>query len=198
MKRPSIFYIIIALLAVGGLLACGGDDEKAEPDQPAKPAGPTEPPVDEPDLKKVEIDFKAEVTDIRDVQAKHAAAISKKDVDTIMSYWMKSNDENVFTAWIFWAGAFEKNVGWDDIKKAWPGIFRLRGGQMTVEITSIAIDSRAKNAVVEAKYKWAVSGELISAMQKDDKDNWKIRVIDYTNGKFGKQVKKLNNPAHQE
>ena len=198
MKRPSIFYLIIVLFAVGGLLACGGDDEKAEPDQPAKPAVQTPEPTDEPDVKKVEVDFNAEVVAIRDVQAKHAAAISKKDVDSIMSYWLKSNDENVFTAWVFWAGAFEKNVGWDDIKKAWPGIFRLRGGAMTVEITSIAIDSRAKNAVVEAQYKWAVSGDLIAAMQKDEKDSWKILAIDYTNGKFGKQVKKLNNPAHQE
>ena len=197
MKRLSIFYLIIALFAVGGLLACGGgdDDEADKPTQPAKPVGEA-PKQDEIDPKLDEIDFKAEAAAIRDVQAKHAAAIGKKDVDDIMSYWLENND--VFTAWTFWAGAFEKTVGWDDIKKAWPGIFRLRGGQMTVEITSIAIDSRAANAVIEAKYKWAVSGDLISMLQKDRKDTWKISAIDYTNGKFGKQVKKLNKPAYQE
>lgn len=197
MNRLSIFYLIIALFAVGGLLACGGgdDDEADKPTQLAKPVGET-PKQDETDPKLEEIDFKAEAAAIRDVQAKHAAAIGKKDVDAIMSYWLQNND--VFTAWTFWAGAFEKTVGWDDIKKAWPGIFRLRGGQMTVEITSIAINSRATNAVIEAKYKWAVSGDLISMLEKDKKDTWKISAIDYTNGKFGKQVKKLNKPAYQE
>jgi ketosteroid isomerase-like protein len=195
MKRLSIFYPIIALFAVGGLLGCGGDAEKVEPDP--KPLSPTpQQPIDEPAPKQVEIDFKAEAADIRGVQTKHATAIGEKDVDAIMSYWLNNND--VFTAWTFWAGAFEKTVGWDDIKKAWPGIFRLRGGQMTVTITSIAINSRATNAVIEAKYKWAVSGDLISTMQKDGKETWKITAIDYTNGKFGKQVKKLNNPAYQE
>ena len=53
-----------------------------------------------------------------------------------------------------------------------------------------------KLALLRASYKWAVSGDLIAAMKKD-KDEWKIRAIDYTNGKFGKQVKELKDPAYK-
>ena len=67
---------------------------------------------------------------------------------------------------------------------------------MTVDISSIAIDSRAKNATLRASYKWAVSGDLIAAMKKD-KDEWKILAIDYTNERFGKQIEELKNPANK-
>ena len=67
---------------------------------------------------------------------------------------------------------------------------------MTVDITYIAIDSRGKEAVLRGGYSWGNQrGDLISALQKDG-DDWKIRAIDYTGGKHGKQVKDLNAPAH--
>ena len=67
---------------------------------------------------------------------------------------------------------------------------------MEVDITYIAIDSRGKEAVLRGAYTWGnQKGDLISALKKDGTD-WKIRAIDYTDGRFGKQVKDLIEPAH--
>ena len=68
--------------------------------------------------------------------------------------------------------------------------------EMVVDITYIAIDSRGKEAVLRGAYTWGnQKGDLISALKKDGND-WKIRAIDYTDGRFGKQVKYLIEPAH--
>ena len=89
------------------------------------------------------------------------------------------------------------HLGWKSIKTAWLGIFRLRSGDMTVDIESIAIDKNAKNASLRGRYRWAVSGGFIAAMvKKNRKDEWKIGQVDFTNGKFGKQVEELKNPAY--
>ncbi|MBI1927335.1 hypothetical protein HYR99_24230, partial [Candidatus Poribacteria bacterium] len=177
-------------------IACGdsGDDEgKVQPTKPTTQSQ-TPPSVDGGDVKKEQIDFAAEEVAIREVFTLHAAAIGPKDTDKIMEYWLKSESADVFTAWVFWAGAFEKNVGWKGIKNGWVGIFRLRGGNMTVDISSVAIDARAENAILRASYKWAVSGDLIAALKKE-KGEWKIRAIDYTNERFGKQIEEIQKPA---
>jgi hypothetical protein len=193
MKRQSIFFLLIALFAI--FIACGeSDDEEDVIDKPTKPT--TQTPSDEIAVKQEEIDFEVEEAAIIEVFTLHASAIGTKDTDKIMAYWLKSESDDVFTAWTFWAGAFERNVGWKGIKNGWGGIFRLHGGAMTVSITSVAIEKRAKNSTLRASYKWAVSGDLIAAMKKD-KEEWKIRAIDYTNGKFGKQVKELKDPAYK-
>ena len=179
---------------VAGLMACSDSSEKSSP---IKPKVSSQSSEDDVAIKQAEINFVAEENALKEVFTKHADGISKKDLDEIMTHWLKSGSEDVFTAWTFWAGAFEKNVGWDDIKKGGGGIFRLRGGDMTIEFLSVAIDSRAKNATLRAKYKWAASGDLIADMGKDKKDKWKIRAIDYTNGRFGKQIKELRNPAYK-
>ena len=58
------------------------------------------------------------------------------------------------------------------------------------------LDSRGKEAVLRGTYSWGnQGGDLISALKKDGND-WKIRAIDYTDGRFGKQVKDLIDPAH--
>ena len=194
MKRQFVCYLILTLFAVG-LIACGdsGDDNE---DATTKPTAQSQtPPVDEGDVKKEQIDFVAEEAAIREVFTLHAAAIGPKDTDKIMVYWLKSESNDVFTSWVFWAGAFEKNVGWKGIKNGWAGIFRLLSGNMTVDITSVAIDSKAQNATLRASYKWAVSGDLIAAMKKE-KGTWKIRAIDYTNERFGKQIEEIQNPAN--
>ena len=68
---------------------------------------------------------------------------------------------------------------------------------MVVDITYIAIDSRGKESrLTRREYTWGnQKGDLISALNKDG-DDWKIRAIDYTDGRFGKQVKDLIEPAH--
>ena len=113
------------------------------------------------------------------------------------TFGSKSESDDVFTAWTFWAGTFERNNGWQACKRhAWEGIFRLRQGAVTVDITYIAIDNKGKEAVLRGAYRWGgLQGDLISALQKDGSD-WKIRAIDYTGGNNGKQVKDLIEPAY--
>ena len=142
------------------------------------------------------INFAATEQAIRDLYAEYAVAHSNQDVNALANMWLRSEERDVFTAWTFWAGTFEKNEGWKAVTKAWEGIFRLRGGKMVVDITYIAIDSKGKTAVLRGTYNWGnTRGRLISVLKKDGK-NWKIRAIDYTDGRFGKQIKTLVAPAH--
>ncbi len=196
MRPKAICYLMVMLLIIG-MVACGGDDDDSEPatteTETTTPSQPAEPPAA---AAGAEIDFAAEEKAIRDLYAVYATAHGDKDVDTLEEVWLKSEDKSVFTAWTFWAGTFERNDGWKAVTAAWEGIFRLRGGAMTVDITYIAIDSRGKDAVLRGEYAWGNQrGDLISALEKDG-DDWKIRAIDYTGGKHGKQVKDLNAPAH--
>ena len=143
-----------------------------------------------------DIDFAFEEQAIRDLYAQYAVAHGDQDVDALTEVWLPGESKDIFTAWTFWAGTFEKNEGGKAVSKAWDGIFRLRGGKMQVDITYIAIDSRGKEAVLSGAYTWGnQKGDLISALKKEGKV-WKIRAIDYTDGKFGRQVKDLLEPAH--
>ncbi len=197
MKPKVIYYLILVLLAVG-LIACGSDtdDETEAPDTQTQPtttsAEPTQPDV----VVGRDIDFAAEELAIRDLYGVYAVAHGDQDVDVLGDVWLRKEAKDVFTAWTFWAGTFEKNEGWKAVNKAWEGIFRLRGGKMAVDITYIAIDSKGKKAILRGGYNWGNQrGDLISELNKDGND-WKIRAIDYTGGKHGKQVKDLIEPAH--
>lgn len=199
MKPKAICYFLIVLLAAG-MMACGGDD--AETEAPAAqtptatPSQPSEPAVT---VVVRNIDFAAEEQEIRELYEVYAIAHGEQDVDTLGDTWFKSEkqEDEVFTAWTFWAGTFERNDGWNAVNKAWDGIFRLRGGKMNVDITYIAIDGRAKDAVLRGEYAWGnQKGNLISTLRKQDKA-WKIRAIDYTGGGNGKQVRDLVEPAHE-
>ena len=194
MKPKAIYYLMIMLL-ITGMMACGADDDDSEPAETKTPTTTASQP-EEPTIVERNIDFAAEEEAIRDLYAVYATAHGDKDVDTLGDVWLKSGSDDVFTAWTFWAGTFERNNGWQDVNDAWEGIFRLRAGDVTVDITYIAIDSRGKDAVLRGAYKWGnQQGDLISALEKDGSD-WKIRAIDYTGGKNGKQVKDLNEPAY--
>ena len=183
MRYRSICYLIFTLCAMG-CIACGdsGDDGT----RLTKPTTQTQ--------EQTPVDVAAEDAAIRDVFTLHAAAIITKDLDKIMSYWLKSDTEEVFALWTF-GGAFEKSVTWNGVRNGWASVFRLRGGNMTVEITSVAIDANAENATLRASYKWADSGDLIAGMKKENGE-WKIYAIDYTNEKFGKQIEEIQNPAN--
>ena len=195
MKPKAIYYFIVMLL-VTGMIGCGGDDvDDSEPAETKTPTTTDSQPA-EPIVVERNIDFAAEEQAIRDLYAVYATAHGDKDVDTLGDVWLKKGSDDVFTAWTFWAGTFERNNGWQDVNDAWEGIFRLRAGDVTVDISYIAIDARGKEAVLRGAYKWGnQQGDLISALEKDGSD-WKIRAIDYTGGKNGKQVKDLNEPAY--
>ena len=193
--RPKAIYYLIIMLLITSMMACGADDDDSEPAETKTPTTTASQP-EEPTIVERNIDFAAEEEAIRDLYAVYATAHGDKDVDTLGDVWLKSGSDDVFTAWTFWAGTFERNNGWQDVNDAWEGIFRLRAGDVTVDITYIAIDSRGKDAVLRGAYKWGnQQGDLISALEKDGSD-WKIRAIDYTGGKNGKQVKDLNEPAY--
>ncbi len=195
MKLKAICYFV-AMLLVASLVGCGGDDPEPEIAETEPLVTPTSQPVETTPTVERNIDFAVEEQAIRELYAAYAAAHGDKDVDTLGKVWLKSEEKTVFTAWTFWAGTFERNDGWKAVTAAWDGIFRLRGGEMAIEITHIAINSRGKEAVLRGSYKWGdQQGDLISALKKDGAD-WKIRAIDYTNGRFGKQVKDMIDPAH--
>ena len=195
MKPKAICYFMIMLL-VTGMIACGGDDPEPESEQTQTPTTTASQPAEETPIVERNIDFAAEEQAIRELYAVYAAAHGDKDEDTLAEVWLSGESKDIFTAWTFWAGTFEKNEGGKAVSKAWAGIFRLRGGNMTVDITYISIDSRGKEAVLRGAYDWGnQKGDLISALKKDGND-WKIRAIDYTDGRFGKQVKDLIEPAH--
>ena len=194
--RPKAIYYFIIMLLITGMMACGADDDDTEPAETKTPTTTASQPEEPTAVVERNIDFAAEEEAIRDLYAVYATAHGEKDVDTLGDIWLKSKSDDVFTAWTFWAGTFERNNGWQDVNDAWEGIFRLRAGAVTVDITYIAIDGRGKEAVLRGAYKWGnQQGDLISALEKDGKD-WKIRAIDYTGGKNGKQVKDLNEPAY--
>jgi hypothetical protein len=194
MKPKAIYYLIITLL-ITGMMACGADDDDTEPAKTETPTTSSSQPA-EPTIVERNIDFDAEELAIRELYGVYATAHGDKDVDTLADVWFKSEKDDVFTAWTFWAGTFERNNGWKAVTAAWEGIFRLRAGDVTVDITYIAIDSRGKEAVLRGAYNWGNQrGDLISALEKDGSD-WKIRAIDYTGGNNGKQVKDLNEPAY--
>lgn len=197
MKPKTIYYFIFVLLTAG-LIACGGDtvDETEAPDKPTQSATTTSQPTQPDVVAGRDIDFAVEEQAIRDLYAVYAVAHGDKNVDALTDVWLPGESKDIFTAWTFWAGTFEKNEGGKAVSKAWDGIFRLRGGKMQVDITYIAIDGRGKEAVLRGAYTWGnQKGDLISALKKDGND-WKIRAIDYTDGRFGKQVKYLIEPAH--
>ena len=147
--------------------------------------------------KHVEVDYAAEETAIIEIFALHAEAIGTKDPDEFMPYWLKDESDDVFVVWTFWGGGFEKHLGWKAIKSGWTDMFRLHEGKMRVEIESVAIDKDAKNATLRGRYQWARNGRLVAWMIKQNrKDGWKIKQVDYTDGKFGKQVDELEDPAY--
>lgn len=197
MQPKAICYFMIMLL-VTGMIACGGDDPEpeAEETQTSTTTSSSSEPAEPTPTVGRDIDFAAEEQAIRDLYAVYAVAHGDQDVDVLTDVWLSGEGKDIFTAWTFWAGTFEKNEGAKAVSKAWEGIFRLRGGKMEVDITYIAIDSRGKEAVLRGGYNWGnQKGDLISALKKDGND-WKIRAIDYTDGRFGKQVKDLIEPAH--
>lgn len=195
MKPKAICYFIIMLLTIG-MIACGGDDPEPESAEaePLTPAS-SQPAEATPTVGR-DINFAVEEQAIRDLYAVYTAAHGDQEEDVLAEVWLSGESKDIFTAWTFWAGTFEKNEGAKAVSKAWAGIFRLRGGKMVVDITYIAIDSRGKESILRGSYDWGnQKGDLISALQKEGSD-WKIRAIDYTDGRFGKQIKDMTDPAY--
>ena len=128
MKWKCITYLICVLFVVG-FTACGEDTDDEADTQPAKPTTSSGGDV----VKLPDVDYAVEEEALREVFTLHSEALGTEDPDEFMPYWLRSESEDVFVAWDFWAGAFEKHLGWKAIKKGWEGIFRLRSGTMNVE-----------------------------------------------------------------
>lgn len=195
MRPKAICYLIIMLL-ITGMIACGGDDDDSEPTETETSTATPSQSEEPTGIFERNIDFAAEEEAIRELYDRYTTAHGDRDVDTLADVWFKSESDDVFTAWTFWANTFERNNGWKAVTSAWNGIFQLHQGVMTADITYIAIDNKGKEAVLRGTYRWdGLQGDLISALQKDGSD-WKIRAIDYTGGRHGKQVKDLIEPAY--
>ena len=141
MKPKAICYLIITLL-ITGMMACGADDDDTEPAETKTPTTTASQPAEPTVTVERNIDFEAEEQAIRDLYAVYATAHGGRDVDTLGDVWLKKESDDVFTAWTFWANTFERNNGWKAVTSAWDGIFRLRQGAVTVDITYIAIDNK--------------------------------------------------------
>ena len=110
MKPKAIYYFILVLLVSVGLMACGGDtdDETEAPDKPTQSAT-TSSESTQPDVAAGrDIDFAAEEQAIRDLYGVYALAHGDQDVDVLGDVWLRNEAKDVFTAWTFWAGTFEK------------------------------------------------------------------------------------------
>ena len=196
--RRKLGVYLICVLFVMGFIACGGDSDDDTDKQPTQPS--TQPPTSDgggDTVLQIEVDYAAEEAAIIEVFTLYAEGIESEDPDEFMPYWLKSEKDDVFVAWDFWAKAFERHVGWKKVKTGWEGIFRLRSGKMTVEIDSVAINKNAKTAMLLGTYQWAVNGGFIALLGRQNReDEWKIKQVDYTNGLYGKQVDELENPAY--
>ena len=194
MKRNFRTCLTYALLIVG-FIACGGDSEEDADKQPTQAS--TQPSTSGGgEVLEITVDYPAEEAALIEAFTLHGEAIGTEDSNEFMPYWLRSESEDVFVVWVFWAGALEKHLGWQAVKKAWEGIFHLRRGKMTVEIDSVAINKTGRKASLRGSYRWAVNGNLIALMVKDREEGWKIKQVDYTGEKFGKQVEELENPAY--
>ena len=194
MTRNFRSYLTCTLFIVG-FIACGGDSDDDADRQPTQPS--TQPSTSGGgEVLEITVDYPAEEAAIIEAFTLHGEAIGTEDSNEFMAYWLRSESEDVFVAWVFWAGAFEKHLGWQAVKKAWEGIFHLRRGKMTVEIDRVAINKTGRKASLRGRYRWAVNGNLIALMVKDREEGWKIKQVDYTGEKFGKQVEELENPAY--
>ena len=194
MERNFRVYLTCALFIVG-FIACGGDSADDTDEQPTQSS--TQPTTaGGGEALQIVVDYPAEEAAIIEAFTLHGEAIGTEDPNQFMAYWLKSESEDVFVAWVFWAGAFEKHLGWKAVRKGWEGIFHIRSGKMTVTVNSVAINSTGKKASLRGSYQWAVSGGLIALMVKDREEGWKIKQVDYTGEKFGKQVDEIENPAY--
>ena len=95
---------LICVLFVAGFMACGGDSDDAADQQPAQPSTPSASDRGG-EVLQITVDYPAEEAAIIEVMTLHAEGIGTKDPDVFMPYWLKSESEEVFVAWDFWAGA---------------------------------------------------------------------------------------------
>ena len=191
MKRQFGYYLICVLFIMG-FIACGGDSDNEADKQPTKPSTST----GGGETIQITVDFAAEEEAIKEAFTLHAEAIGTENSNDFMAYWLRSESQDVFVTWVFWAGKLETHRGWQEIKKGWEGIFNIRSGKMTVEIDTVAINTTGRKASLRGTYRWAVNGRIIALMVKDREEGWKIQQADYTGEKFGKQVEEIENPAY--
>ena len=187
MKRHFRTYLTCALLIVG-FIACGGDSEDDADKQPTQPSA--QPSTSGGgDVLQIDVDYPAEEAAIIEAFTLHGEAIGTEDCQQIYGLLgAKRKPRRLCHLGLLGGKALETHRGWQEIKKGWEGIFNIRKGNMTVDISSVAINTTGKKASLRGSYRWAVNGNVIALMVKDRDEGWKIQQADYTGGTFGKQI----------
>lgn len=184
MKRKSRCYFIFVLFVVG-FLACGdsGDEGVDPPTQPTTQSQTqTSVPNEAAEIQPEEIDFAAEETAIQELFTAYATDVSEHNLKETLGHWLQKDSRDIFMAQCFVGKAlFNMIEGIKGIENSLKGDFASNRGPLTVTIAAVGVDKRAKAATLRGTYKWGpfASGQFVAAFEKDTKDNWKIRAIDF-------------------
>ena len=73
--------------------------------------------------------------------------------------WLSGESKDIFTAWTFWAGTFEKNEGAKAVSKAWAGSSDCAAGKWKLTSPISLLTGRGKEAVLRGAYSWGNQGE---------------------------------------
>ena len=185
-RLVTIIICCCFLLTIG----CGTDNDKPSITKPKLQA------IEE-EIIRVEIDFVAEAEKISQTLSAHAAAHSSKDVDEAMKYWLRLEKPDVFMAQHGW-GALMSIEKWSGIKESFEQTQKKIGRNPIPGLAEkIGIDSRAKNATVRGKMvqNWGGATSYLATLRKDKDGEWKIRAIDFYQGKEDhKLIKEIKTP----
>ena len=188
----SSLRLVTIIICCGFLLTigCGTDNDKPSITKPKLQA------IEE-EIIRVEIDFVAEAEKISQILSAHAAAHSSKDVDEAMKYWLRLEKPDVFMGRHGW-GALMMSEKWSGIKESFEETQKEIGRNPIPGLAEqTGIDSRAKNATVRGKMvqDWGGATGYLAALRKDKGGEWKIRAIDFYQGKEDhKLIKEIKTP----
>ena len=184
-RLVTIIICCCFLLTIG----CGTDNKQ--------------PSITKPKLKtieeeiiRVEIDFVTEAEKISQTLSVHATAVDSKDIDEAMKYWLRSEKPDVFMAQHGW-GALMIIEKWSGIKESFEKTQKKLQNPVPGLSEQVGIDSRAKNATLRGKMvrSWGGATNYLAALRKDKEEKWKIRAIDFYQGKEDhKLIKEIKTP----
>ena len=179
-KMVCLLLMVIVVIVFS---ACGDSDDEdlSQPTSTTSPATTqTTTPAEIDNIAQRDVDFGAEQAAVREVFEAHNAALrgGQKEIDDVMSHWLKSENKEVFMAQDV-AGALNIIEGWRSISDSWDAT-RKRIGSVPIPLTigEIGIDKKAKNATIRGGYSWIGGTKYIAAFLKD-KQVWKVRAIDF-------------------
>ena len=188
----SSLRLVTIIICCGFLLTIGCETDNDKPSI-------TKPQLQaiEEEIIQVEVDFVAEAEKISQTLSAHAAAHSSKDVDEAMKYWLRLEKPDVFMGRHGW-GALMMSEKWSGIKESFEETQKEIGRNPIPGLAEqTGIDSRAKNATVRGKMvqDWGGATSYLATLRKDKDGEWKIRAIDFYQGKEDhKLIKEIKTP----